>query len=138
MYSFTLNSDGTVTYLGDAEGNNRDGIIYNRRVYSVAGSAKIRKYRTGTEIGLQGAVIGLYDNDGEPLLDNEGKQITITTGENGEVDIPSLEYGTYKYKEIEAPEGYILDSTMYSLKVNGDGSITFLGDRYGNNTTGII
>ena len=60
MYSLRVNGDGSITFLGDAEGNNRDGIIYNRRVYSVAGSTKIRKYRTGTEIGLQGAVIGLY------------------------------------------------------------------------------
>ena len=132
MYKFTVNNDGSITFETD------DGIIYNDRVMSEEGAAKIKKYRTGTEIRLQGAVIGLYKENGEQLLGNDGEQIKLTTGENGEIGIPSLEYGIYQYKELEAPEGYVLNSTMYKFTVNNDGTITFVENEDGVNSNGII
>lgn len=45
------------------------------------------------------------------------------TDENGEVMFEALPYGTYYYREYEAPEGYILDSTPYEFSITEDGQI---------------
>jgi len=133
MYKFTVDNEGKVTFENDTK-----GIIYNDRVMSVAGATKIKKYKTGTTLGLPGAIIELYDNSGNPLLDSEGHKIQLTTNENGEVSIPSLEYGTYQYKEIQAPAGYISNDTMYKFTVNGDGTVSFIENAEGVNGNGII
>ena len=140
MYSFVVNGDGSITFKAGSDGvNGVNGIIYNSKVMSVAGATKIRKYITGTTIPVEGAIIGIYDKEGNAVLDSEGNPIQLTTNEKGEIGIPSLEYGEYQYKEINAPEGYVLNDTMYSFVVNGDGSITFKAGPDGvNGVDGII
>ena len=39
------------------------------------GNVTIKKYRTGTEIGLKGAIIGLFNQNGEAILGIDGEQI---------------------------------------------------------------
>ena len=140
MYSFVVNGDGSITFKAGPDGvNGVNGIIYNSKVMSVAGATKIRKYITGTTIPVEGAIIGIYDKEGNAVLDSEGNPIQLTTNAKGEIGIPSLEYGEYQYKEINAPEGYVLNDTMYSFVVNGDGSITFKAGPDGvNGVDGII
>ena len=129
MYSFTVNKDGSITYVN---GNKNYGIIYNQKIKA---SATIQKYEEGTTNPVAGAVIGIYDKDGNEILDENGNPIRVTTNANGQVKFNGLEEGTYKYKEIQAPEGYILNDTMYSFTVNKDGSITYENS---NNNYGII
>ena len=140
MYSFVVNGDGSITFKAGPDGvNGVNGIIYNSKVMSVAGATKIRKYITGTTIPVEGAIIGIYDKEGNAVLDSEGNPIQLTTNAKGEIELPSLEYGEYQYKEIKAPEGYVLNDTMYSFVVNGDGSITFKAGPDGvNGVNGII
>ena len=140
MYSFVVNGDGSITFKDGPDGvNGVNGIIYNSKVMSVAGATKIRKYITGTTIPVEGAIIGIYDKEGNAVLDSEGNPIQLTTNAKGEIELPSLEYGEYQYKEINAPEGYVLNDTMYSFVVNGDGSITFKAGPDGvNGVDGII
>ena len=140
MYSFVVNGDGSITFKDGPDGvNGVNGIIYNSKVMSGAGATKIRKYITGTTTPVEGAIIGIYDKEGNAVLDSEGNPIQLTTNAKGEIELPSLEYGEYQYKEIKAPEGYVLNDTMYSFVVNGDGSITFKAGPDGvNGVDGII
>ena len=116
-YHFTVNNEGTVTA---EEGTNY--IIYNDRVTTQ--HVIITKYITGTTIPVPGAVIGLFDVNGNEII-KDGQQIKLTTDNNGQIDFTNLEVGTYKYKEIEAPEGYILNETMYTFTVENDGTVKF-------------
>ncbi len=121
-YHFTVENDGTVTL---AEGTNK--VIYNTRVtMGEKDNFTVTKYRTGTEIALSGAVIGIFDADGNEI----SRQ---TTGENGTITISGLEVGSYYYKEISAPAGYVLNSTEYHFTVENDGTVT-----HGDETTFII
>lgn len=130
IYSFKVKDDGTVTFNGGT-----NGIIYNARVTAQSGTAVIKKYKTGTTTPVQGAKIGMCDNNGN-VLTVDGKEISGITNENGKIDftqIVNMEPGTYYYKEIEAPAGYIKDTKIYSFEVNNDGTVTFNGG-----TNGII
>ena len=40
-----------------------------------------------------------------------------TTGADGRLSL-SLDYGTYFYRETEAPEGYVPDNNFYEIKVS--------------------
>ena len=141
MYSFTVNEDGSVTFENGQDGENGlQGIIYNdkKKTEVIKGHVIIQKYETGTTTPVAGAKIGLYDSEGNELKDSEGNPIQLITNEKGQIEF-RIEPGTYKYKEIEAPEGYELNGTMYSFVVNGDGSITFKAGPDGvNGVNGII
>ena len=40
-----------------------------------------------------------------------------TTGDDGRLSL-SLDYGTYFYRETEAPEGYVPDNNFYEIRVS--------------------
>lgn len=111
-YYFTVEDDGTVSF---AEGTNK--VIYNDRVTMLEGTGlTIKKYRTNTAIGLPGATIAVFDEEGNKVVEK-------VTGENGTVTFTGLEYGSYYYKEIIAPTGYIANSTQYHFIVNNEGRV---------------
>lgn len=84
----------------------------------------LKKYEEGTTIGLEGAIIE---------ISNElGNSIKVTTDENGEA-LFRVVPGKYQYKEIKAPNGYILNSEKYNFILLKDGTIIFE-----ENTNGII
>ena len=59
---------------------------------------------------LAGAVFGIYsDKDCTKLVD------TVTTNENGYASSSQVGYGTYYVKEITAPAGYALNSTVFEV-----------------------
>ena len=74
---------------------------------------KVEKDKTTSEFtSLPGAKVGLYDSDHklieEKVTDGDGKAIWT-----------NLEFGTtYFYRELEAPEGYVLDSTEYTFSTS--------------------
>ena len=135
MYSFVVNGDGSITFKDGPDGvNGVDGIIYNdkKKTEVIKGHVIIQKYETGTTTPVAGAKIGLYDSEGNELKDSEGDPIQLITNEKGQIEF-RIGPGTYKYKEIEAPEGYVLNGTMYSFTVNEDGSVTFENGQDGEN-----
>lgn len=87
--------------------------ISNELIYgSVHG---IKKGENGN--GLGGATIGLYATDGkEPIL-------TTKSADDGSFSFENVPYGEYVIKEIEAPTGYVLDSTPHSVKIDKDGAV---------------
>lgn len=84
----------------------------------IVGTLKIKKTSenynkwTGQSKGeaLQGAIYEIRDLNNNLIN-------TIQTDQNGEAQI-NLEEGKYTIKEIQAPEYYILDETVYSFEVN--------------------
>ena len=72
-------------------------------------------------------VITKVDDTNKPLAnvtfeiqDSNNKVVgRITTNEEGKASI-NLDYGTYYFKEISAPAGYIMDTKTYTLNVNAE------------------
>ena len=66
---------------------------------------------------LAGATIGLFLTDGtEPIL-------TTVSAENGSFSFTGIPYGEYVVREIAAPEGYVMDETPYTVKVDQNGAV---------------
>lgn len=57
------------------------------------------------------------------ILDKDGNTVfTGVTDENGVIEF-TLPYGKYFYQELEAPEGYVIDTTPYSFEIKENGEI---------------
>lgn len=63
------------------------------------------------------------------------KKVTVTTDANGKIKLEGLDAGTYEIKEIQAPNGYNLDSTVYTIKVDWNGTAFVLDSA--NSTSGV-
>lgn len=59
---------------------------------------------------LEGAVFGLCDATGSPILSN-ATQVTATSGKDGVAKFRGLSWGQYTVTELQAPVGYCLDKT---------------------------
>ena len=66
---------------------------------------------------LAGATIGLFLTDGtEPIM-------TTVSAEDGSFSFTGIPYGEYVVREIAAPEGYVMDETPYTVKVDQNGAV---------------
>ncbi|WP_417400854.1 SpaA isopeptide-forming pilin-related protein [Hominenteromicrobium sp.] len=66
---------------------------------------------------LAGATIGLCLTDGtEPIM-------TTVSAEDGSFSFTGIPYGEYVVREIAAPEGYVMDETPYTVKVDQNGTV---------------
>ena len=83
------------------------------------GNAKVKKTTANetvtngnTMYSIAGATFGIFSDQ------NCSNQIgTLTTNENGETNEVEVTAGTVYIKELSAPKGYKLDTTVHSLKV---------------------
>lgn len=90
------------------------------------GNATIQKTSANTSVtkdndcySLAGATYGIYsDKDCSDLV------TSLTTDKNGNTDTVEIKAGTYYVKETEAPKGFKLDSTVYTLTVNAGETTT--------------
>lgn len=95
-------------------------------VYYPEGSAYLTKsssdvaFSSGFGYSLANAVYGVYKDSA-----CASEVAVLTTGENGVSNTITLDAGTYYVKEKEAPEGYEMNETVYTLVVNS-GSTTNL------------
>ena len=95
------------------------------------GNINITKVDEQNKTGIEGAVYGLYaaetiyhpDGSGQTLYtqDQLVKEFPATD-ENGAASLSNLYLGNYYIKEIDAPEGYVLSDTQYSVTLAYDGS----------------
>ena len=90
------------------------------------GNAKVKK-TTANEIvtngnamdSIAGATFGIFSDQ------NCSNQIgTLTTNENGDTNEVEVTAGTVYIKELSAPKGYKLDTTVHSLKVEAGKTVT--------------
>ena len=95
--------------------------------YTPTGTVSLSKSSADTGItsgnscySLAGAVYGIYSDAG-----CSAQVTTLTTDAGGNVAAVSLNAGTYYYKELTAPAGYALDSSVQSFTVT-DGQNTAL------------
>ena len=80
----------------------------------IRGDLRIIKVDKATETPLQGAGFRVFDTSGEMVAEGY-------TDENGELSFENLAYGEYTYQEFAAPEGFVLDETVYSFSILQDG-----------------
>ncbi len=123
-----INKDGTVTFVEGKDGINKDGIIYNEKIEN--NKIIISTYKSGTTTPIEGAVIGIFDSKGNSILDKDGKPVKLTTNSKGQVAF-TIKPGTYNYKQLGTPSGYIINNNMYEFTVSEDGKITFKDDTKG-------
>ncbi|MHC5216407.1 SpaA isopeptide-forming pilin-related protein [Enterococcus sp. LJL128] len=74
---------------------------------------------------LPNAEFELLDGQNQPVLDDSGSPITIISGADGKLIVENLSPGTqYGLKEIEAPQGYVLNDTIlkFTMPVSTAGS----------------
>ncbi len=102
-------------------------IIENSRTYEfILNNKPFRSYihvtkidaETGKVIPYEGAGFKIYDGNGK--LVNLGTDILYTNNEGYLITPDSLKYGEYTLVEVQAPIGYVLDSTPVPFTVNAD------------------
>ena len=102
-------------------------IIENSRTYEfILNNKPFRSYihvtkidaETGKVIPYEGAGFKIYDGNGK--LVNLGTDILYTNNEGYLITPDSLKYGEYTLVEVQAPIGYVLDSTPVPFTVNAN------------------
>lgn len=68
---------------------------------------------------LEGALIGLFP-DGTTEFTKETALMTATSAKDGAFSFSNIPIGKYIVKEIESPEGYILDDKSYDVEITDD------------------
>lgn len=97
-------SEGTLTYYQDPE-----TLRLNVNWLKV-GSLELTKTNTNKDL-IDGAVFNLKSVS----FDGYDENITVT---DGKIKVDNLLAGTYKLKEVLAPDGYLLDETEYEVTIN--------------------
>ena len=82
---------------------------------------------------LTGATFEVYqDNNADGKLDDGDTLIgTLTESEAGIYEMKDLLYGHYLIKETKAPEGFLLDTGVYSVFIETDGMTYFVENKAG-------
>lgn len=112
-----IKADGTATVDDLPKGISFAGETVTLTWTNTRDKGSISITKTGSANNpLQGAVFGLYKDAAaaEKPID------TQQTDKNGEALFADLEAGTYYVKEIAAPNGYALDTTVRGFTIGGD------------------
>lgn len=111
IYKFKLTNDGMIVDV--KTGEEIELIIKNEQL-----KIEINNKLINTNINIPGSKIGLYDKDGKQVAvavtDNDGKAVFIGVNE-----------GKYTYKQLEVPNGYILNEEEYTCSIDIKGIVTF-------------
>lgn len=112
QYVFTFDYAGQDTETVEIKVN--DGKpIENKLIY---GSVSGKKVDENGE-ALAGAVIGIFKAD-ETEFTAEHAFMTVKSGEDGSFAFKKVPYGNWIVKEIEAPEGFVLDGTAHAVTID--------------------
>lgn len=111
IYPFTFEAQPQEVQEITIDPSNGEPIVNN----TVKGSIEISKLDLSTGQRLSGSKIQILDPDKIVVAED-------VTDESGTVRF-TLPYGNYFYCEAEAPEGYVIDPTLYEFTIAGDGEI---------------
>lgn len=112
QYAFTFDYAGQDTETVEIKVN--DGKpIENKLIY---GSVSGKKVDENGE-ALAGAVIGIFKAD-ETEFTAEHAFMTVKSGEDGSFAFKKVPYGNWIVKEIEAPEGFVLDGIAHAVTID--------------------
>ena len=103
MYEFEVETDG-------------QNVIKNMINYYVKGTLEITKLVEGANEVLANVKFNILDEQRNVIE-------TVITDENGVATSSKLPYGTYYFKEVEAPEGYIMDSKEHKFEITKDNEL---------------
>lgn len=111
QYPFTFEYAGQDTETVEIKVN--DGKpIENKLIYGSVSGKKIDE--NGEALG--GALIGIFKAD-ETEFTKEHAIMTATSEKNGSFSFAKVPYGKWIVREIEAPEGFVLDDTSYEVNI---------------------
>ena len=111
QYPFTFEYAGQDTETVEIKVN--DGKpIENKLIY---GSVSGKKIDENGEV-LGGALIGIFKAD-ETEFTKEHAIMTATSEKDGSFSFAKVPYGKWIVREIEAPEGFVLDDTSYEVNI---------------------
>ena len=112
QYAFTFDYAGQDTETVEIKVNEGKP-IENKLIY---GSVSGKKVDENGEV-LAGAVIGIFKAD-ETEFTAEHAFMTVKSGEDGSFAFKKVPYGNWIVKEIEAPEGFVLDGTAHAVTID--------------------
>lgn len=130
-YKFKITSSGKAV---DVE----TGKEITLKIINEALKFEITDYVIDTEKPISGIKIQLYDNDGKEVLGKDGKPIIAITNGDGKATFTGIEAGTYTYKQIQVPDGCIINNTTNKVIIANDGKVTYVQDKDGNGKDGVI
>ena len=111
QYPFTFEYAGQDTETVEIKVN--DGKpIENKLIYGSVSGKKIDE--NGEALG--GALIGIFKAD-ETEYTKEHVIMTATSEKDGSFSFAKVPYGKWIVREIEAPEGFVLDDTSYEVNI---------------------
>ena len=111
QYLFTFEYAGQDTETVEIKVN--DGKpIENKLIYGSVSGKKIDE--NGEALG--GALIGIFKAD-ETEFTKEHAIMTATSEKDGSFSFAKVPYGKWIVREIEAPEGFVLDDTSYEVNI---------------------
>ena len=111
QYPFTFEYAGQNTETVEIKVN--DGKpIENKLIYGSVSGKKIDE--NGEALG--GALIGIFKAD-ETEFTKEHSIMTATSEKDGSFSFAKVPYGKWIVREIEAPEGFVLDDTSYEVNI---------------------
>ena len=111
QYPFTFEYAGQDTETVEIKVN--DGkLIENKLIYGSVSGKKIDE--NGEALG--GALIGIFKAD-ETEFTKEHAIMTATSEKDGSFSFAKVPYGKWIVREIEAPEGFVLDDTSYEVNI---------------------
>ncbi|MYV05951.1 SpaA isopeptide-forming pilin-related protein [Furfurilactobacillus milii] len=107
---YMLNPD-VISFTVDEKGliNGKPELSLNQIDYQ--GYAFMKKVSADTKVPLAGAIFSVYNSEGKIVQ-------TITTGMDGLVKTEFLPVGDYYFREMKAPDGYILNSNLVHFSIN--------------------
>ena len=111
-YEFEFAYAGQEKVVVDIVVNDGDAII-NKLIYGSVSGMKVDE--NGDALG--GALIGIFKAD-ESEFTTEHAISTTTSAEDGSFSFARVPYGTWVVKEIEAPEGFVLDGEPHQVVVS--------------------
>ena len=136
--------------MTNAEGNDwiYDVHVFPKNGTTYGGVTLVKQGKVGakTEVYLKGAefILQMKDEEAAPekwdYLKRENGEWTYTgvtptnatkfaTDESGKIKVENLTAGTYRFIEVSAPDGYIMDGTKkYQFTINNAGEVTWKGD----------
>lgn len=97
---------------------NSSGDDLNQEATNQANTIKLEKKDVKGNLIKDGSATIYFWN---PL--NISDQRTVSTGNTGEITVQRLSAGTWYYREVAAPTGYLLDENIYSFTVDKNGLI---------------
>lgn len=125
-HDFTISDDGEIIQINDGKPiiNN----LYLNRI-KITKVGETLDNNSNELIKLGSAKFEIYEDVGSELGVIDAGDIfveTIESDESGEAYSSYLPEGKYLYQEIQSPQGYILNSEVFSFEINGSQSDTHL------------